>query len=97
MTIIKYLIINKNGSVSVREREPRMAGNEIALKIQLEVPIALFQRPVLEAYMKIPLEAVPKTKISTSITDNVEKIIKEATGLNMVVKVVEQLEEKKKK
>lgn len=96
MTIQKYLIINSRGNVRLAEREPRMAGNEIAVRISLDIPTKIFERPIVQATMKIPDEAVPKTKITPEITDNIQKIIKDATTLNMVVRVVEQPEEEKR-
>ena len=97
MIVDKYLVINSKGSVTVREREPRLAGNEISLRLRMDVPSAMFSRPQLYAEMKIPTEAVPKGKITTEITDNLSKIIHEATGLTMAVTVIEQeLEDKKK-
>ena len=90
MILSKYLIINNRGGITIRERQPRLTGNEIAVKFELEVPNALFERPILLARMKIPTEAVPKTKITPAITDNVEKLIREATGLEMHVTLVEQ-------
>lgn len=94
MRIYKFLIINSRGNVTIRERQPRLAGNEIALKLSLEVPDELFTRPVLEAKMSIPKDAVPKATITPQITDNIEQIIKEATGLNMIVSVIEHPQEK---
>lgn len=96
MIIQKYLIINHRGNVRLAQREPTMSGNEIALRLELELPNELFKRPTLQAYMKVPSEAVPRTKITAAITDNVQKIIKEATGLNMVVSIVEQPKDEKK-
>lgn len=93
MILDKYLIINSRGGIAVRERPPRLGGNEIALRIKLDVPDALFQRPVLVANMSIPATAVPKSTITTQVADNVEKLIKEATGLTMNVTVVEHEEE----
>lgn len=94
MIVDKYLVIAKNGSVVIREREPRLSGNEIALRLRMEVPDGLFQRPVLLANMVVPEAAVPKGKVNVMMTDNIEKIIKEATGLTMRVTVEEQEEEK---
>lgn len=93
MIVSTYLVVTKTGSVTVRSRPPALAGNEIGVHIELDVPSELFQRPILEAKMKIPTEAVPRVKITPQITDNVQKIIKEATGLNMVVSIVEQPKE----
>lgn len=103
MQISKYLIISakrrKYGgfspSVRLCERDPKLLGNEIAVRIELDIPDALFKRPILDARMKIPNEAVPKTVITPQITDNLEKIIKEATGLNMAITVTEHSEERK--
>jgi hypothetical protein len=97
MITIKYLVINHRGNVTVREREPRMAGNEVALRLELNIPDKLFQRPVLEARMSLPAESIPSTKITPKIVDNIEKIVKEATGLNIAVNLVAHPEEEKKK
>lgn len=70
------------------EREPSLAGNEVAVKIKLELPEALFKRPKLVANLEIPQEAVPKTEITTEVTTNIEKIIKETTGLEMRLSIV---------
>lgn len=96
MIVYKFLVINNRGSVKAVEREPKLAANEISLRLCLEVPASLFERPRLEATMKVPNEAVPKIKITPAVTDNVEKMIKQATGLNMVVSIVDQEEETKK-
>lgn len=97
MIIQKYLIINYRGNVRLAEREPKMMGNEVALRLAIELPNQLFVRPILEASMKVPAEAVPKTKINTTVTDNIQKIIKEAIGLNMVVSIIEQPKDEKTK
>lgn len=95
MQISKYLIVNSRGNVTMRERPPRLQGNEIAVLLTLAVPDAIFKRPTLEARMVVPNEAVPKATITPKVTDNIEKIIKEATGLNMVVTVMEQEQDEK--
>lgn len=104
MTIYKYLIISATisrygyvgkPSVALRDREPKLKGNEISLKLALDLPDALFKRPQLEAKMVVPAEAAAKIKITPEITDNIEKIIKETIGLTMAVSVVPQEEKKK--
>ncbi len=102
MWIEKYLVISASKSrygslspsVSIKERSPSLKGNEIALKLQIEIPNEMFTRPTLEVKMKIPTEAIPRTSITPEITSNIEKIIKEQTNLNIVVSVVEHEEEK---
>lgn len=90
MIIQKYLIINSRGNVTVREREARLDGNEISLRLSIEVPDAFFRRPELVATLKVPAEAIPKTKVTTEMTDNIEKLVKAATGLTVAVNFLEQ-------
>lgn len=101
MRIYKYLIIRAvNGRygitprVDLRDREPVLKGNEMSLKLQLDLPDALFKRPQLEAKLVVPETAVPPIKITPETTSNIEKIIRETIGLNVVVSVVEQTEKK---
>lgn len=103
MNITKYLVVSATKSrygngfstskVELKEREPTLAGNEVAVRLNIEIPDAFFARPTLEAKLAIPAEAVPKSKITTSVTDNVEKLIKSATGLDFKVRIIEQAEE----
>ena len=88
MIVQKYLIITSRGNISIREREPRLGANEIALRVALEVPDAIFRRPILRADLKVPREAVPGVAITPEIATNVEQLIKQATGLEMVVSIV---------
>ncbi len=100
MRIQKYLVITAHRGrysysgytpkVELKEREPNLDGNEVAVKLDIEIPDAFFKRPQLEARMTIPEEALPKMNITTKVTDNIERLIKDATGLTMKVSIVEQ-------
>lgn len=101
MTITKYLVISATksrygglvGKVRMVERVPTLKGNEVSLRLSLELPNAMFERPQLEAKMEVPEEAVPEITITPEVTENIQKIIKETIGLNMVVSVIEQPKE----
>ncbi len=104
MIIEKYLVIsatkrNKwssfNPKIKIMERVPTLKGNEVSLRLKLELPDAMFERPQLEATMSVPIDAVPEIKITSDVTDNIEKIIKETIGLTMNVSVIEQPKEEK--
>jgi hypothetical protein len=100
MLVDKYLIISAKKSrygypspqVRMVEKEPTLDGNEISMRLKIDIPDAFFKRPRLEAVMKLPEELVPKTSLTPEITTNVEKIIKETTGLTMVVSIVDNAE-----
>jgi len=74
--------------IEIRERKPTLNGNQVALRMILDIPSALFERPVLEAKMVIPEAAVPQSNITVEVTTDIEKIIKERTGLDLKVNVV---------
>lgn len=95
MIIIKHLVINSRRNVTIREKPPKLKGNEICLKLELDIPNAIFERPLLVARMNVPASAVPQVTIDTKITDNIEKIIKAQTGLSMVVSILEEEEREK--
>lgn len=94
MTIQKYLVINNRGSARIVERVPALKGNEVAMRLELSLPDELFQRPIVKASISIPKTAVPQVKLDATVTDNVQRIIQEVTGLEMHVTVVEAVEEK---
>lgn len=89
MIVKKYLVINSRGSVVPREKEPTgLKGNEVAVRLEIVIPDALFKRPLLRASLTIPNSAVPNTIIDANVADNVAELIKQATGLEMTVSVV---------
>lgn len=96
MLLDKYIIVegrqSRYGSITLYarmvEKTPKLKGNEIALRLSIDLPKALFERPTLVAKMTIPDEAVPEVNISPDVTANIEEIIKQSTGLTMSVNVV---------
>lgn len=100
MILTKYVVITKMGrdysptyKAEMKERLPNLAGNQIAMKLSIEVPSGIFEKPLLEAVMKIPQEAVPKVTITADVTTNIERIIKDQLGLDMKVGIVEHEKE----
>lgn len=72
----------------VTKTTPALDYNEIALKLDIELPDELFSKPRLEATIKVPKDAVSAPVIEAGVIDNVQEIIKQNTGfevrLNMV-------------
>ena len=83
-----YLIINPNGVVSVRKSKPFLQWNEIAVRISLDIPDALFQRPHLEATISVDPEKVQPTQINPEMIINTKELIEEQTGAKIDFKVV---------
>ena len=87
MKDISYLIIGKSGIRGVRKSKPSLRWDEIALKVSLEIPDILFERPALEATIKVDKNIMPE-KISPELIINTKKLIEEATGVRIDFRVI---------
>lgn len=95
MQISQYLIVKKSGSkwsprYSSRTtvNTPSLEANEVAIKINLTLPDAVFEKPAFEAEIVVPEDAVSKPVIEAETIDNVEKIIKQQTGFTVKLEAV---------
>lgn len=73
-------------SVRVSKGKPSTSANEVAIKLDVKLPVALFLRPDLEAKLTVPAEKVPFT-ISPEMTTNIAEAIRQSTGLAVVLSV----------
>lgn len=92
MRVINWLIINKNGIKGVRKTKPDLAYNEIACKIQLDIPKELFERPQIEAILKI--DNIPNNAYNPEIIVNTKDIIEQQTGAKIDFKILPIEEDK---
>jgi hypothetical protein len=97
MQISQYLIVRKYGNPSwpkfssrLTAGSPALSSNEIAVKLNLILPDAIFDKPAFEAKVVVPDEAVSKPVITADVIDNVEEIIKQNTGFEVKLEIVEQ-------
>lgn len=95
MQVSNYLVVKKTGNwrkmytTRLTVDSPNLQSNEVAVKIVLSIPDAVFEKPAFEAKMVIPEEAVNQTVISAEIIDNVQEIIKQNTGFDVKLQIVE--------
>jgi hypothetical protein len=69
---------------------PALAANEVAVKVTLELPDAVFEKPAFEAKIEIPEAAVSKPVINAEVVDNVQEIIKQNTGFTVKLELIEK-------
>lgn len=83
-----WLIINKNGVKGVRKTRPALEWDEIAIKINLEIPKELFERPTIEATLEV--KDVPNNAYRPDIVVNTAELIEQQTGakINFTVQPV---------
>lgn len=92
MKLTNWLIINKNGIKGVRKTKPDLAYNEIAVRINLDIPKELFERPQIEATIKI--EEVPNNVYKPDLIINTKDLIEQQTGAKIDFKIL-PIEERK--
>lgn len=86
MIFINWLVINKNGIKTVRRTKPALEYNEIAVKINLEIPKELFERPLIEASLKI--KDIPNNAYNPDIIVNTKELIEQQTGAKVEFKIL---------
>lgn len=89
MKVRKWLIINKNGTARLRNNSARLNTDEVAIKLEVEIPDEMFMKPHLEANIKIPLEACSVPNIKAEVAENITEAVKAATGMEMSIKIIE--------
>lgn len=90
MKIVNWLVINKNGIKATRKTKPDLAYNEIAVKINMEIPKELFERPTIEATLKI--DNVPNNAYKPDLIINTAELIEQQTGAKVEFKILETKE-----
>ncbi len=68
---------------------PSLASGEVAIKLTIGVPDALFQRPQLHARITVPESAVSKPVIDATVLDNIKESLTQQFGLDVQVALVE--------
>lgn len=91
MKIVNWLIVNKNGIKGVRKSKPDLAYNEIAVKINLDIPKELFERPSIEATLKI--DNIPNNAYNPDIIVNTKDLIEQQTGAKIDFRILPPEEE----
>lgn len=91
MKFVNWLIINKNGIKGVRKTKPDLAYNEIACRLQLDIPKELFERPQIEASLKI--DNIPNNAYNPEIILNTKDLIEQQTGAKIDFKILQAKED----
>jgi len=90
MKVSNWLVINKNGVKAVRKTKPPLGWDEIAIKINLDIPNELFQRPTLEATVQVI--DVPNMAYKPDVILDTVDLIEQQTGakINFTVSHVQE-------
>lgn len=71
------------GAVTTRKTKPATRSNEVAVRVHLEIPDTLFERPTLEARVVVPESDVPGPVVTAEVADNIAEALSEQLGLRV--------------
>lgn len=94
MKTSNWLIIDKNGIKATRKTKPALDWDEIAVKVNLEVPNELFQRPTIEATVQV--KDVPNNAYKPELIIDAVENIEQQTGAKINFSVTHVAEEEDK-
>lgn len=80
--------LSQTGQAKVRtsKKKPSLAKNEICIKLDVNLPAALFRRPDLAANITVPAERAP-FQINPEMQSNIADAIRKSTGLEVSLTV----------
>ncbi len=94
MKVPFYLIVSSSGAIRVNKKAPTLGWKEVSIGMNLDIPDEIFERPILQASISIPKDAVSQSPINADVQENVSKAIEQATGLKFSIKVEEDVIDK---
>lgn len=87
MLLVNWLVVNRNGVRGVRKTKPSLEYDEVAIKLNINVPKELFERPSLEA--TITVDALPDNSFSPQVVIDTVDLIEQQTGAKISFQVVQ--------
>jgi len=89
-----YLNVNSRGTARFTKNRVGLDWNEIAIKVNIDIPDEFFERPVLEAKIEVDKELIPKPQPFDLILKS-KDLIEESTGAKINFSVVPYEEDNK--
>lgn len=89
----KYQHVNRErtlGSIKITKNKPSTNSDEIAVRLDLEIPDSLFEKPSLQVGISVPDLVKAGSEITADVQANIADIIKRETGLTVSITAVEE-------
>lgn len=78
-----YLVVSRKGAQKITQTPPRLEADQIAMHVSLELPNSLFERPLLQAHVKLPQSLTTPEPLSVEVQETVVASIQQATGMDV--------------
>lgn len=73
------------GAIKSSKNKPPTGKDEVAVKITLDLPDSLFERPQIEARIEIPKDSVTPPKVDAEVQDNIAEVLTSQLGMKVHV------------
>lgn len=83
-----HLIVSSKGKVRVTKGKPALEFDEVAILLGVQLPEALFKRPLIRANVIVDSSAVPVATITPDVVLSTAQLIEQATGMRVELKVI---------
>jgi len=93
MKIQNWLTINNRGSTRITKSKPNIQWNEVSMKLNIEIPNSLFERPLLTANIKIDGEI--NHEFNYEMNKKIEDVLETLPEVHLLNISVESKEELK--
>lgn len=77
----------KAQNLTVTKNKPDTGSDEIAIKLDLEIPNSLFMKPALVFKVTVPEEACSLPEIEAKVTDNLAELLAQELGTKVRLEV----------
>jgi len=83
MWLERYLIINARGRCRIAKRHPSLRDDEIMLSLSLRLPDSLFKKPIIEAKIEIPEDAVTPAALDAEVLASAREALEKVIGMRV--------------
>lgn len=83
MRLDRYLVVSSSRRCRITKKKPALESDEVLISLCLELPDALFKKPIVQARVQIGDGAVTPAEISAEVLLNTKELIERGTGLRV--------------
>lgn len=74
----------------ITKGRPKLASNEITIRVELNLPDTLFKDPQLTATIAVADNQVNQPTIDAGVIDNIEELIRDNAGIKLTINQVSE-------
>lgn len=88
------MIVSRKGTPKIRKTKPDLSRNEVAIKLNLNLPDSLFTQPILQANVEIDKSQVATYPLDTEVAQSIKDAVLQSTGMDLSIQILDPNEGK---